>query len=143
MTNARRIWRYNWVIITAIVVHGLWGVIILFDSNALNCTPIATSPLHHSQWLAGTVYLTATALAIWHMIVEDIGFVALLKVLPQQTLLMSSAAGAIVCVLNGHYADGVPRDWGFILADQLWNIVGMIGHTLALIDWFYWSRIRR
>lgn len=143
MSTTKVYWKRNWMILTAIVVHGSWGVIVLLDPEALNCTPIKMSPLHYSPWLAGPVYLGATGLALWHVVKDDMDLVGLFKVLPQQMLLMTSAAGAIWCVAVGHYADGVPRPWGFILADQLWNIVGMVAHSLALLDWFYWSRITK
>ena len=99
---SKRLWHRNWMILTAIVVHGCWGILVMIDSQALQCTPIAMSPLHHSPWLAGPVYLIATALALWHVIDDKMDMIGLFKVLPQQLLLMSSAAGAVYCVIVSH-----------------------------------------
>ena len=139
-----RRWAYNWIVIVAIIVHGGWGLLLLVSPQPLNCTPMADSPFRHNQYLAAVVYLVAVgaAMAPWFVRRLGAGFWALACCLPQQFLLMMSAFTAIRCVWRGAYADGVERPWDFILADQLWVIVGMIFHTLALIDWHYWS-VRR
>lgn len=140
----KRQWKISWIVLTAIIVHGTWGVILLFDDAPLQCTPLATSPFHDNQYLAAVVYLIATALAICHFSVErlDRSFLGLCFLAPQQFLMMMSAFGAIGCVLGGAYADGVPRPRLFILADQLWGIVGMVFHTFSILDWFYFSRVK-
>lgn len=53
--------------------------------------------------------------------------------LPQQLLLMISAGSSLWAVLLSQYADGAPRHWAFIFADQLPAILAALCHTGALI----------
>ena len=139
-----RRWRRNWIVITAIVVHFGWGVLLLFSAEPLHTTPMAATPFRHNQYVGAVIYLVAALAALWPIVRPkyDGGFVGLACCLPQQFLLMYSAGSAIRCVLRGMYADLVPRPWEFILADQLWVIVGMVFHSFSLLDWYWFSRER-
>ncbi len=53
--------------------------------------------------------------------------------MPQQILLMMSAAGAVESMWLGQFADGVLRPHTFIIADQIYSILAAIGHTVAII----------
>jgi len=53
--------------------------------------------------------------------------------LPQQTLLIITAIGAVLAAISGHYADGVPRPTLFILADQFPPILIAAAHTVAIV----------
>lgn len=135
-----RYWRRNWIVIVAIIVHGFWGIVLLFNPAPLNCTPLASlKPL--GQYRASFVLLTATGLAILHYLIhEKIDLrVGLWLLSLQQMLLMSSASTAVFAVIVGSYPDGTVVPSLHILCDQWWTIVGMIGHTFSLIDWFWWS----
>jgi hypothetical protein len=62
--------------------------------------------------------------------------------LPQQTLLMISACGAILAIYFSRYADGVVRPRPFIAADQIHVILAALGHTTAVVayvlhPWWY------
>ena len=57
----------------------------------------------------------------------------MLLLLPQQTILVISASGALRAAVQGHYADGVARPGAFILADQLPVVVLMLCHWWALV----------
>jgi hypothetical protein len=52
---------------------------------------------------------------------------------PQQFVLIISASGALHAAFVGHYADGVPRPWQFILGDQLPVILAALLYTYALL----------
>ena len=141
----RRSWSRNWIVLAAIVVHAAWGTILLFDDAPLHTTPLGSLPTSN-RFFAAIIYLAAAGLAalpvIWKQLDRTI-FGLLLTGL-QQWLLMTSFWTAVVSVLGGHYPDGyVPNQWGnprlFIFCDQLWPAVGMISHTLSLLDWYWWS----
>ena len=131
-------WRFNWAVVAAIVVHLTWGVLLIYSEQPLNCTPMADSPFRENRFIASAVYLGAAATALLPFVLKgwDYKFRGLACCLPQQALMMLSATTAIKCVVRGAYADGVPRPWEFIAADQAWTIVGMLLHTVALLDWF-------
>lgn len=104
-------------------------------------TPMAEIFFNSNQYIASGVYLFAAISASvtllnnhasnsWHGVIFC---------MPQQFLLMMSASTAIRCVMRGSYADGVPRPWEFILADQLWVIVGMAVHTIVLLDLYVFA----
>lgn len=140
-----RRWRVNWIVVIAVIVHLAWGVVLLFTPAPLMTTPMAEVPWNYHHYIASATYLFAGGLAavglLWRRL--DEGGLALLCCLPQQALLMTSAFTAIRCVARGAYADGVPRPWEFILCDQLWGIAGMIGHTVSLIDWYWFAPVRK
>jgi hypothetical protein len=136
-----RIWFRNWIVFSAICVHGIWGVLLLFSAQPLSTTPMGELR-RIGQYQSASVYLFACVCAVCPLVVHgwERTFTGLLCLLPQQFLMMLSAFTAIYCVMRGSYFDGVPRAWSFILADQLWSIVGMTCHTFSLLDWFWWSR---
>ena len=131
-----------WIIVVAVIVHVCWGLLLLRSAAPLGTVSLAESPWSHNQYLAAIVYFAAAALAmvpfLWRR--ADDTILGLYFCLPQQALMVLSATTALRCVLRATYADGVPRPWEFIAADQMWTIVGTVGHTLALLDWYYFSR---
>ena len=140
-----RTWRINWIVVVAIIVHGSWGLMLLFSDHPLSTTPMANAPWRNNRLLGAIIYLTAASVASFPMLVKDLDddWRGLVCCIPQQFLMMLSASTAIQCVVDGHYADGELRPWQFILADQLWVIVGMTCHTASLFDWYYFSNPRR
>lgn len=139
----KRAWRHNWIAIAAAVVHGIWGIMLMVSDAPLHTTPLGHFPIKN-HYVAGCVYFSASVLACVPILRRslDTQFTGLACTIPQQFLLMVSAWTAIASVVQGKYPDGyVPvGGWGFILADQLWAISGTVFHTIALIDWYYFSR---
>ena len=141
----RRAWSRNWIVAAAIVVHATWGAILLFDDSPLHTTPLGSLPTSN-RFAAATLYLLAAGLAAvpaffkkWDTTIVGLGLTGL-----QQWLLMTSFWTAMISVWTGHYPDGyIPDQWGnarlFIFCDQLWPMVGMVCHTLSLLDWYWWS----
>ena len=142
----KRSWRINWIVVAAIVVHGLWGLILLFDSSPLHTTPLGHLPIKHHVGAGIFLLLVSVSAAVPIFKPKlDTTIWGLVLTMPQQWLLMSSVFTAIVSAWAGKYPDGyVPNQWGnphlFIVVDQLWPIIGMTCHTLSLCDWYWWSR---
>ena len=140
-----RAWARPWMLYAALIVHGVWAGMLCVSADPLGCTPMAESPFGHNRFLAAAVYAFASVAALVALTVPklDLSWWGLVLCLPQQFLMLLSAGTAILCVLRSTYADGVPRPALFIAADQLWGIVGMTMHSAALLDWCYWSRLKR
>src|SRR5207248_8643681 len=59
----RRIVGIPWIILTAIVVHAGWGLLLLSSAATLGTTPLAGSAFSRHRYLAAAVYLGAACLA--------------------------------------------------------------------------------
>lgn len=120
------------MVMYAILLHAAWAILILMDSSAMNATAVHAIA-------AVFVYPTLTALVIGGAsLLACVGLwtrrpSVMLLLLPQQVVLMMSAAGAIEAMWLSQFADGVLRPWQFIAADQLYSVVAAIGHTIAII----------
>jgi hypothetical protein len=110
--------------------------------------PLATTPVHATYelvrgilppaWVHPAViglFLGISSLAFWGLWrwwrqgkLETFSFI------PQQLVLMGSAAGAILSTVQGHYADGTPAPPMHIFSDQLIHILIAIAHT-----WAFWE----
>ena len=132
------------MVLTAIVVHEIWGWLLIGSEAPLVTTPLANFPVRDQQF-ASLCYLIAALLALlpvrWPNIDHKHPMLGLFLTLPQQWLLMGSAWTGILCGWNGAYPDGYVPVGGapFIWADQSWAIVGMIAHTFSLIDWYWFA----
>lgn len=119
------------MVLSAVALHFIWATILMVDQDALGAT--ALSALHRHipmPWLMWVI-ATAALMALLALVVRAPLF--LLMLLPQQILLMMSAAGAVEAIWLGQFADGVVRSRGFLAADQCYSIIVAIGHTAAII----------
>lgn len=147
----KRAWRRNWIVAAAVVVHAIWGIVLLWSPAPLHTTPLGAIhaiPLFQNRWIAAAIYIGASVIASIPVVRPqlDTRFVGLMTAIPQQFLLMVSFFTAVLAIFRGQYPDGyVPDAYGsprmFIFVDQLWPMVGMVSHSLSLIDWYWWSRV--
>lgn len=115
----------------AVALHLAWAVILLFDGSATNATALNALHRYIALPLLSPVIAGAALVAAYGMWSGSSWTLVLL--LPQQILLMMSAAGAIEAIWLSQFADGVIRARAFIAADQLYSVLAAIGHTLAII----------
>ena len=131
--------RRQWVIWYAVVLHVVWGAVLMFSAAPANTTPLAKLSKLLPPQLLGAVLLAVglwAGLATWrgkHSPSEVAGL------LVQQGLLVATGISSLWQVALGCYADGVPRPWAFIFADQLPSILAPVMHTFALLDAFVWT----
>lgn len=130
----------KWILVMAVVVHLVWGVLLLIAGEPVMWITAVheTSQLVPSTWVLGLIYIAAGlagGFALWRhdKLNPALG---VWMIIPQQLLLMKSASGAIICILRSQFADGVDRPWAFIAADQSPAIIMAVLHTFALIDQF-------
>lgn len=92
----------------------------------------------------GALHLSIGAPQLLAVVIACVALLALLGIftrrpwivvallLPQQALLMMSAAGVIEAIWLAQFADGVFRPRAFIAADQMYSVLAAIGHTVAI-----------
>ncbi len=124
----------------ACLLHFLWAILIGIDSRAGNSTPLSILFIlfGHNRALIISLLLLVSAMATAFLSfrARQIFNIRVLTVLllPQQVILWMSAGGGIYATLIQHYADGVPRSWVHILADQLPVILAAFLYTTALLE---------
>lgn len=132
--------RNLWIIWYAILLHLIWGAILLLSPEPVNTTPIYTiSLLIPSQHLMGLALLasgTCMIIACMHLAPHRPSLKALPFLLPQQFLLLLTTVGALTAAMTGTYADGVMRSPFFIFADQLPAILAGTLHTASIVRFF-------
>ncbi len=122
--------KYSLIIVYAIVLHLIWGFLGIADISAYDAT--AFSAIHYV--FGGMSPFICFFVAIAALIgLNKKGLLGLQLMLPQQALLMLSAFGATMAIVNGHFADGVIRSAFFIAADQTSVILTAIFHTMAIV----------
>lgn len=120
------------MVLYAISLHLAWAILLLIDESAVNATAVnALFRYVHPPIVLAIAVASAALLALVAMVTRPTWTLVLL--LPQQILLMMSAAGAIEAIWSAQFADGVIRSSAFIAADQLYSVLAAIGHTFAII----------
>lgn len=128
------------MVLYAIVLHFVWAAAILIDPQAVNATSVhALHRLLQSPREVALVAGMCSALATLGIMCR-LPWVAIL-LMPQQLLLMISAAGAFEAMWLSQYADGVFRARSFIIVDQAPVVLAAFGHTIAIFA-HIWRRVR-
>lgn len=114
------------------VLHVFWAAIVFIYPEAIGATPVsALYGVFRSDALLCIVLVSASALGLAALFTNLPWVVVLL--IPQQSLLLISAAGAIASVVTAQFADGVIRPRAFIAVDQMHIVLAAIGHAAAII----------
>lgn len=121
------------VILLAIGIHLGWAVLVTINPEAVNAT--ALNAIYR--------YIpSASLLVVILVVVAVMALVGILSrrpsrswplLIPQQILLMMSAAGAVEASWLGQFADGILRGHAFIAADQEYSMLAAICHTVAVV----------
>ena len=122
-----------WIIWYAVVLHTLWGCLLLLSPAAYGATTLHVFRDLPRSVMAGALF-SASGLAVWALTRRQPSLKSLAALLPQQALLTLSAYAAVAAVFAAHYGDGVARPSVFILADQAPAIIAFVLHTAALIE---------
>lgn len=120
------------MVLYAIAMHLTWAVLVANDPSAMNAT--AVNALY--KYIPNAVLLSWVLLGVAGSamvgLFTRVPWIVLLLI-PQQLVLMASAAGAIEAIWLAHFADLVERSRAFIAADQCYSILAAIGHTIAIV----------
>jgi hypothetical protein len=122
------------MILFAVSLHLIWGVLLWRSDAPLGVTAIEalhryTSLLGLGHYGLSVLVTTVAVLALIGTIVHPRHFYLLM---PQQIVLMMSAAGAVQAMWLGQFADEVLRPSAFIAADQMYTVLAALGHTVAI-----------
>jgi hypothetical protein len=122
-----------WIIWYAVLLHTLWGVLLLGSPSPYGATALhvyASVP----RYTMAAIMFVAAGLAAWGITRPRPSWQSMAALLPQQGLLTISAYAALLAVIDAHYGDGVIRPRMFILADQAPVIITMVLHTAAMVE---------
>ena len=120
------------MVLCAVCMHISWAISIAFDPSTLDGTAVhALYRVIPSRWVVATSCAIAAAMAIAGII--NRGQYGVLLMIPQQILLLFSAAGAVEAMYLMQYADGVLRPLGFIFGDQIGSVWMAVWHSVAII----------
>ena len=128
------------VIYSAATLHLVEAFILAQSKAADNSIPMASLlDAFGGRRITLTATMLLSALLALSVAVQRPGFLAIFTLIPQQTLLLITAIGAVAFAAMGHYADGYQPSGGglFIGADQLPRILLAISHSVASYQWFW------
>ena len=117
------------------LLHGLWAVLLVWWGDQIASTPVASILHLLPRGVVIGLLLGCSLCALWAVGHRQTSLRTLLWLMPQQILMMMTALGCLVAVIQQRYADGVPRPWPFILSDQLPVILLAIFHTEAILGY--------
>ena len=117
----------NIVILLASAMHLSWAAALLFAP--LHTTGIElVLDLSFGSHIIAAIFCAAVSLtAVAAIFCRNLTLCVFL-VLPQQFLLIASAIGAILCVIDGEFADGAVYPRPFIFVDQVYLVLLCVAH---------------
>lgn len=128
-----------YIIVLVSVLHLVWAGLLISSATAAHSTPVAAVVAVTGSRAAAAGALASTGLLAlftgWlhgspHRIRPWLRVAGLV---PQQFFLVASAASGVMAAVHGHYADGVPRPWQFILGDQLPVVLVALLYATAIV----------
>lgn len=124
-----------------VVLHLWWSALLLFSETPLNITALHSTSVKLKLSALPLSFLffgvsLSSIISLW----KETSKLTTIGMLPQQFLLMLSAEGAVQCIINSQFADGVIRPWPFIAADQFPAILTALFHTWVLVEVFILRR---
>ena len=127
-----------WIVWYACTVHLFWAVLLLISADPLYSTPVSgLNDVVDNRYVIAFMLILASTLVLATMSQQKANWCTLLAPLPQQALLVLSALASFSASWNQMYADGVPRPFGFIFADQLPTMAAAFFHGCAIVG-FHW-----
>lgn len=114
-------------------IHWIWGILLLSSSAPLTVTAIYT--------MTQLGLVQAPHLGILYLMVSFAATIGLATphdvrpyfLMPQQLALGISSYGALRAMWLGAFADGVLRPSEFLVADQIYMVLLMLFHMIAVI----------
>lgn len=123
------------MVLYATLLHICWGTAILIDEQSLTATALDALYRFLPYPVGLAIVLISTALMAMVGVFARAGGVRIaLLLIPQQTIMMMTAAGAVEAMWLGHFADGVLRPHAYVFVSQVNYVIAALGHTLALIS---------
>jgi hypothetical protein len=127
--------KYRPVIWLATVVELITGVMLVVDPRVREVTGLKILSDLAPSWV-GLAFIFAAFAAFWALYRDYIkgpSVSTFWALIPQQVLLMVSAAGVVFAIVEGHYSSGTVYSASFILTDQLLKIGIAVEHPLCML----------
>lgn len=115
------------------LIHLGWAFLIFFWSDLIGATPLALLTAAVQSWTAIEAILISSVVLATAAPLFKRSVTRVICFLPQQSVVTMSFSSSLIAVLSQQYADGVPRHFSFILADQLPILLGAVLHTYSLV----------
>lgn len=117
----------------ASTLHVTWAFVSLIgDGTALRSTALSGVANIFGRTLTPWMLLTVAFLAMSAFTTQN-RHVRFFLMIPQQSILFMSVCAALMAIWLEHYADGVPRPWPFIMADQMPTLIAAVCYTVAVV----------
>ena len=126
--------RNQLILWAAVAQHFTWALALCFSPDPCKVTSIAGICTSGGRWGAVALFSLVSTLAVCGLVRPRQTPRGMLLMLPQQVLLMWSAAVAAWCIGNGQFADGAVYSRAFIGTDQELHIVLAALHTIAVLE---------
>ena len=121
------------VILYCIILHMIWATLIWcggHDATGGTAVSALVNIFGSDTAVITVLIVTAVGAGVALLFRDPVNVVLLV---PQQSLLLMSAAGAIGAIVMGKFADGVVRPRAFIAADQIHIVLIAVAHGIALV----------
>ena len=142
-TPSRGIRRHHWIILYAVAIHLVWALsIVLSDGTSMYTTALSGILRQFPLLWTGVLFFVVAIGALVALRTSSPVLTALLM-MPQQFVLLLSAASACEAMIISQFGDGVVRPRTFIIADQAPIVIAAIAHTGALVETFFQTRVRQ
>jgi len=135
--NVTKVTLGKYIILMASLLHVIWAGLLIVDPASGASTPVHILVVVFGGPIrtAVTLSIIATTAMVYPFTRYRISNRAMaLMLIPQQAILLMSAGAGIRAAVVAHYADGVARAPGFILADQLPSILLAALYTVAVLE---------
>ena len=129
--SAMTTYRLSLFVFFIATVHAVQGLFLLAWPESSHATPMYL--LVSTLWVTGTsLVLFAASLAVATTVFSLSDYTRWVALLPQQVILIVSAAGSVAAVVAGEYLDGTMIAWSHIFVDQA-IVIGLPFIHLAAI----------
>lgn len=135
----------KWVIWVAVAQHLVWFTCLIFggpDMQTLSALWVLASYIPNNLGLACLMGFSAVTSAVGALRGKR-GPWGLIWAMPQQVVLIISAAGCVQEIITLRLPDGSVRTLPFVLGAVSIPIILAIFHTVALIEYYGYHSVRR
>lgn len=116
----------------AVALHFTWAATLFATPSARKTTGIwALSQLFPNRFGLALLLVVVASCATASLFLR-LSLAKILLLAPQQIFLGISAAGAIRAMVLSHFADGVTRPAGFLVADQVPVVLALLIHSATI-----------
>ena len=117
-------------------LHFFTAALLLFSAAPMGVTAVRSlaQVFVENRFVLAAIYASAAGLAVWRECRNAKTGRSAWWYVPQLFITTCGAMGALLCIVNGAYADGIQRPMPFIARDQI---------IYPILAWLYFRSISR